>query len=275
MLKNKIIGLILCICFICNLFTISISSDDISKDDISSFKTVLITSDKDYINAGYDFSKIQHPVFYEEQVLCEGHLPLVLDVSCMKEFSLKDNSKNSFIGSYEVDKKNIDDISYRYRVLVREDFVVVVPVFKEVEHTVFNEKNNSWNNYTESIFDKYDNITDYRFVWKEVKDLKSIDFKTSNKFIVDIVGSFKASLKSKSVDVVPVVNIGGFSKVMPEYAWWNSNWDHKKSITFNHSQIPSTLTNFPVLVNLSSDADLASYAQDDGDDICFTNSLEQ
>ena len=44
-----------------------------------------------------------------------------------------------------------------------------------------------------------------------------------------------------------------------------------KNITLNSSQVPSTLTNFPVLINLSSDADLASDALDSGYDIAFFN----
>lgn len=53
--------------------------------------------------------------------------------------------------------------------------------------------------------------------------------------------------------------------------WYNSNWGYRKEITINSSQVPSDLTNFPVLINLSSDSDLVSHAQTDGDDILFTN----
>ncbi len=54
--------------------------------------------------------------------------------------------------------------------------------------------------------------------------------------------------------------------------WYDADWDCRKKITVNASQVPGDLTNFPVLVNLSSDTDLASDAQDDGDDILFTSS---
>ncbi len=50
--------------------------------------------------------------------------------------------------------------------------------------------------------------------------------------------------------------------------WWNSNWGKRKLITINSSQVEGDLTNFPILVNIT-DADLANYAQDDGDDIAF------
>lgn len=53
--------------------------------------------------------------------------------------------------------------------------------------------------------------------------------------------------------------------------WGNTNWQYRKEITINHSKVSASLTNFPVLVSLNSDADLANNAQDDGDDIVFTD----
>ncbi len=50
--------------------------------------------------------------------------------------------------------------------------------------------------------------------------------------------------------------------------WWNSNWNYRKLITINSSQVEVDLTNFPILVNITDSA-LASKAQDDGDDIAF------
>jgi len=51
--------------------------------------------------------------------------------------------------------------------------------------------------------------------------------------------------------------------------WWDSNWSYRKLITLNTSQISNSFTNFPILINLSSDSDLASDAQESGNDICF------
>ncbi len=50
--------------------------------------------------------------------------------------------------------------------------------------------------------------------------------------------------------------------------WWNSNWNNRKLITINSSQVEGTLTNFPVLINIT-DTDLRDDAQDDGDDVAF------
>jgi hypothetical protein len=56
--------------------------------------------------------------------------------------------------------------------------------------------------------------------------------------------------------------------------WYNTQWACRKAITFtsNATKIPSTQANFPVLISLSVDSNLAASAQDDGDDILFTAS---
>ncbi|UCF12602.1 MAG: DUF2341 domain-containing protein [Thermoplasmatales archaeon] len=50
--------------------------------------------------------------------------------------------------------------------------------------------------------------------------------------------------------------------------WWSSDWSYRKLITINSSQVEADLVNFPILVSVI-DSDLASKAQDDGDDIAF------
>jgi hypothetical protein len=55
-------------------------------------------------------------------------------------------------------------------------------------------------------------------------------------------------------------------------AWYNSNWQYRKVLTIDYTKVGATLSNFPVLVSLASDTDLAADAQDDGDDILFTSS---
>ena len=58
--------------------------------------------------------------------------------------------------------------------------------------------------------------------------------------------------------------------------WWDTDWSYRKEITIDHTKVAASLVNFPVLISFASDADLASKAQDDGDDIVFiNNALEQ
>ena len=56
-------------------------------------------------------------------------------------------------------------------------------------------------------------------------------------------------------------------------SWFSSSWLLRKAITIDATKVSSgPHTDFPVLVNLSSDASLAANAQADADDILFTSS---
>jgi hypothetical protein len=50
------------------------------------------------------------------------------------------------------------------------------------------------------------------------------------------------------------------------------DWDYRKKITIDRTRVWGSHTNFPVLVSIDADADLAARAQKDGDDILFTSS---
>ncbi|MFA5102634.1 MAG: DUF2341 domain-containing protein [Candidatus Thermoplasmatota archaeon] len=53
-------------------------------------------------------------------------------------------------------------------------------------------------------------------------------------------------------------------------SWWNAGWEYRKEIIIDHTKVAGNLTNFPMLITLASDADLANKTQPDGDDIVFT-----
>jgi hypothetical protein len=53
---------------------------------------------------------------------------------------------------------------------------------------------------------------------------------------------------------------------------WYCPWNYRKKITIDRTRVAATQTNFPVLINLATDADLASSAQANGNDILFTSS---
>ena len=56
----------------------------------------------------------------------------------------------------------------------------------------------------------------------------------------------------------------------PTDPWWNPSWNYRKEITIDHTKVSSTLTHFPVIIQLT-DIDLKTKAQTDGDDIVFTD----
>ena len=70
-----------------------------------------------------------------------------------------------------------------------------------------------------------------------------------------------------SISIFQMKQIKATGKTSGE--WWNYEWNYRKLITINSSQVDSTLSNFPVLINLASDPDLVAHAQPDGDDIVF------
>jgi len=55
-------------------------------------------------------------------------------------------------------------------------------------------------------------------------------------------------------------------------AWYSASWTKRKAITIDNTKVAGDLTDFPVLISLSSDSDVNASAQSDGDDILFTSS---
>jgi hypothetical protein len=54
--------------------------------------------------------------------------------------------------------------------------------------------------------------------------------------------------------------------------WYNCAWTHRKNITIDKAKVNGTVSDFPVLINFTSDSDLQAYALGTGDDILFTKS---
>ncbi|MDJ0851268.1 MAG: DUF2341 domain-containing protein, partial [Myxococcota bacterium] len=66
------------------------------------------------------------------------------------------------------------------------------------------------------------------------------------------------------------ITVGAVNDAPTVHAWYDTSWDYRKAVTIDASLADADLTDFPVLVSLSADADLAALAQADGDDILFT-----
>jgi len=57
----------------------------------------------------------------------------------------------------------------------------------------------------------------------------------------------------------------------PLYPRWNADWPYRKKITIDHNKVSADLQNFPVLISIDNDLDLANKAKPDGGDIVFTD----
>lgn len=82
-----------------------------------------------------------------------------------------------------------------------------------------------------------------------------------------IVVSFMSTIPIKTVDAGPTD--GNYET---QTDWFNYDWNRRKNITIDSNDVDGQLTNFPVLVNLNSDSELANYALENGSDIMFVSS---
>ncbi len=89
-------------------------------------------------------------------------------------------------------------------------------------------------------------------------------------FIPSINSKFDTVSHELSIKNIKIIN----PVILVNKDWWNDSWLYRKNITIDYTKVDDDLTNFPVLISLGSDADLANHAQDDSDDIVFTDSDE-
>jgi hypothetical protein len=59
-------------------------------------------------------------------------------------------------------------------------------------------------------------------------------------------------------------------KTIAAEPWWNTDWQYRRTLAINPSEVSGDQTDFPVLIDLT-DADLTLKAQTDGDDFVFTD----
>ncbi|RLG44414.1 MAG: hypothetical protein DRN81_04655, partial [Thermoproteota archaeon] len=234
----------------------------------------LITSLADYEALGFNVSRIKNPIIYEEQVLCEGHLPLAFTFDTL---SMDVDLDSNFISAFKSsDSPYDDDVKFTYFILtpVDKDYTAYTEekyTYKESEYDNETGKNITVEKVgTRSIVSGVEHGKEW--VWKEIKSLSDIKIKQGETVIIDIVGNFKAGLSLENkMDIIPSLTVASYSKTYEKYAWWNSSWAYKVKITLNSSQVPSTQTNFPVCINIT-DTSLRGKIGSDAWDIAFTNS---
>lgn len=126
--------------------------------------------------------------------------------------------------------------------------------------------------------ESYSGTTD----WKTVKIPDAVKLNETTKLRVWIEipfndgrlvsGKYNIVIKPTALTLVEAKAQGKLILLDP---WYNASWLYRKTITVDHTKLSGDLTNFPILVSLSTDANLGHpdhKAQADGDDILFTNS---
>ncbi len=74
--------------------------------------------------------------------------------------------------------------------------------------------------------------------------------------------------RASVVGLTLVLSLAGLAQAQSG-TWWNDDWDYRKSITIDHTQVDADLIDFPVLISMT-DIDLTK-ARADGWDLVFTN----
>lgn len=115
----------------------------------------------------------------------------------------------------------------------------------------------------ETDFENHTTNSGIHFPWQDVEDLAATTSGISGVYIKDVGVTVSGS---------PFVTIN-FINCLVDAAdcWYDSDWLYMKKITIDHTLVEDNLTNFPVLIYLSADDDLAEKARSDGYDILFTS----
>lgn len=206
----------------------------------------LIDSIDDYEALGFNLSYIDDPIIYTPDALCEGHIPLAFNFKTLsKDYKLE---RNTFNLKHIISQGEFNNLNLEIKVLKQ------VPMLPDNPIQAMSLK------------------TEYKWAWVDLSEVTDKDIQQGDILVIDIIGHFEAGLNKKSIDIIPTLNLGSFKREYKEYAWWDSNWQHRKLITWNSSYIEDSFADwngFHCLVHLETDSDLAAYAQDDGDDITF------
>ncbi|MGB5539518.1 MAG: DUF2341 domain-containing protein [Gammaproteobacteria bacterium] len=84
----------------------------------------------------------------------------------------------------------------------------------------------------------------------------------------DSDAGYTAFTNSSELSAGVVANAGNDAPAVT--AWFNDAWDSRKALTIGAASVAGDLTNFPLLITLNTDAELAAQALANGDDILFT-----
>ena len=85
----------------------------------------------------------------------------------------------------------------------------------------------------------------------------------------DEIAALAAEQTSETGSIAITVDAVNDAPVMT--AWFNDAWDSRREMTIDSSQVVGDVTNFPMLISLATDAELAAQALANGDDILFTS----
>lgn len=107
--------------------------------------------------------------------------------------------------------------------------------------------------------------------WNVVQDTE-YKFKFLYNMTANSTGKWDLMAKLSSDSISEALSSGRYVMLDP---WWSTDWYYRVGIYIDHDAVPATVSNFPLLVNLSGSADLIANAQANGWDLRFVHQDNQ
>ena len=204
---------------------------------------------------------------YNDNATFPGFYTIVHEVATYNKSSMEQGTKwissNFSCDSYELTNVNGGNLT----------------IYWHTRHDQFVDWLNIPNDRFITIPESYHNNYDGKNKWYGIKDQNiTVGKEYQMRIWVDVpvkLGehSYKYDIvvKPSSMDFSQAKNAGYLYVLDP---WFNTSWNYFKMLTLNQTMINQTIGNvhYTMLVELSSDSDLAAKAQADADDIVFVNS---
>ena len=85
-----------------------------------------------------------------------------------------------------------------------------------------------------------------------------------------ITSSGSGGSVDESVNLSAISSVNVNDQTPSSAGWYDGSWQYRKQITIDSTEVTGSLTDYPAYIKIIGDTDLASSAQNSGDDILFT-----
>lgn len=234
----------------------------ITISDSNSIVATLIDDISDYDMLSFSEHIIDKRI-YEPQVIVDAHLPLILSTNLLSKDIISGSKVQNFLTKEtSFSSKQFD---FSYQMLVNETYIEKIEQF--TEEPIYENKTIVGYNQVNAGFKEVEN---YRYIWKDIKDLNSIEVPKKGYIVVDIIGKTTAQVGNWSIDIIPSVTINNEKHTFNQFAWWNGSWLYSKKVIIDHTQVAGNLYNYPMLFTNKS-TDFKDHALASGYDFRFVN----
>lgn len=192
-------------------------------------------------------------VRYQSECLIDCDLPIevVYDGNSAPDTYLVDSIPLSKLGARNLSSAAVYWLNFSNITIQDYDTWACFPYDYTNETGSYHEDNCSY------VWSGSHNKTVYN--WINFNDAPLLAVKGAKTYI-NVHTKYPAQLGKSGADIIPGIKIGAIAKNMTELAWHNSSWANRTEINVTGGNI--TLTNFPILVNVSFQAGMQQQFQD-------------